>query len=193
LAEVGPNELDKEAEESLWEKILEQFKDLLVQILLGAAIVSFIFACIDDGDDGFAVFVEPFVIMCILVINATVAVWQDSNADNALEALMNLQAQTCKVNRDGKWSTIEAVNLVPGDIVSVATGDCVPADLRIIEIQSIALQAGQAALTGESVSVQKTTEKMGSDATMLQDQKNISLAPLLSPAETQLVSLPTLE
>lgn len=111
--------------------------------------------------------------MCILVINASVAVWQDSNADNALEALKDLQAQTCKVNRDGQWKTIEAINLVPGDIVSVATGDCVPADLRIIEIESIALQAGQAALTGESVSVQKTTDKMGDDATMLQDQKNM--------------------
>ncbi len=54
---------------------MEQFKDLLVQILLGAAIISFIFACLDDSEDGFAVFVEPFVIVCILVINATVAVW----------------------------------------------------------------------------------------------------------------------
>lgn len=69
---------------------MEQFKDLLVQILLGAAIISFIFACLDNSEDGFAVFVEPFVIVCILVINATVAVWQDSNADSALEALMNL-------------------------------------------------------------------------------------------------------
>lgn len=77
---------------------------------------------------------EPFVIMCILVLNATVAVWQDSNADNALAALMDLQAQTCKVRRDGVWRTEEAIKLVPGDIVEVSTGDCVPADLRIIEI-----------------------------------------------------------
>ena len=85
---------------------------------------------------------EPFVIMCILIINATVAVWQDSNADNALEALKNLQAQECKCLRNGKWETIEAKFLVPGDVVTVQTGDCVPADLRIAEIQSIALQAG---------------------------------------------------
>ncbi len=89
-----------------------------------------------------AAFVEPFVIMTILIINATVAVWQDSNADNALEALMELQAQSCKVLRDGQWKTLEAKTLVPGDVVQVSTGDCVPADLRIIEIQSIALQAG---------------------------------------------------
>jgi magnesium-transporting ATPase (P-type) len=82
--------LEAEEPESLWEKVLEQFKDLLVQILLGAAIISFILACIGDGEEGLTAFVEPFVIMCILVINATVAVWQDSNADNALEALKNL-------------------------------------------------------------------------------------------------------
>jgi Ca2+-transporting ATPase len=100
--------LEAEEPESLWEKILEQFKDLLVQILLGAAIISFIFACLGDGEEGLTAFVEPFVIMCILVINATVAVWQDSNADNALEALKNLQAQECKCLRNGKWETIEA-------------------------------------------------------------------------------------
>ena len=75
IAEHGPNELEAEEPESLWEKILEQFKDLLVQILLGAAIISFIFACLGDGEEGLTAFVEPFVIMCILVINATVAVW----------------------------------------------------------------------------------------------------------------------
>lgn len=139
LAEYGPNELEQEAETSLWERILEQFQDLLVQILLGAAIISFILACLEDGEEGLTAFVEPFVIMCILIINATVAVWQDSNADNALEALKNLQAQECKCLRDGEWATIEAVNLVPGDVVQVNTGDCVPADLRIVEIQSIAL------------------------------------------------------
>lgn len=173
LREHGANELDEEPETSLWERIMEQFQDLLVQILLGAAIISFIFACLDDGDEGFAAFVEPFVIMSILVLNATVAVWQDSNADNALAALMDLQAQTCKVRRDGEWKTEEAKFLVPGDVVEVSTGDCVPADLRIVNIQSIALQAGQAALTGESMPVTKTEETMGENAKMLQDQKNM--------------------
>lgn len=85
--------------------------------MLGAAIISFIFACLEDGDAGFAAFVEPFVIICILVINATVAVWQDSNADNALEALKKMQAQSCQVLRDGNWQTLDAAQLVPGDLV----------------------------------------------------------------------------
>lgn len=80
--------------------------------------------------------------MTILVINGLVAIWQDSNADNALEALMEMQAPECNVKRNGDWSTIPARELVPGDIVKVATGDCVPADLRVIEVQSISLNAG---------------------------------------------------
>lgn len=144
-----------------------------MQILLASATITFIFACMDSGDEGFAAFVEPFVIMTILILNAIVAIWQDSNADKALEALMDLQAQKCTVMRDGEWINDEAVNLVPGDVVKVSTGDCVPADLRIVEIQSIALNCGQAALTGESVSVRKTTQAMGADAKMLQDQKNM--------------------
>lgn len=86
---------------------------------------------IGDGEEGIAAYVEPFVILLILVINAIVAIWQDSNADSALEALMEMQAQESKVLRDGTWVTIEARNLVPGDIVQVAAGDCVPADLRV--------------------------------------------------------------
>jgi Ca2+ transporting ATPase len=152
---------------------MEQFEDQLVQILLGAATITFLFACFDQGEEGFAVFVEPFVILTILVINGLVAIWQDSNADNALEALMEMQAPECKVRRDGDWRTIPSRELVPGDIVKVSTGDCVPADLRVIDVQSINLQCGQAALTGESVSVQKTSDVMGANAQMLQDQKNM--------------------
>lgn len=103
LEEYGPNELPEEEGETIWQKIVEQFKDTLVQILLAAAIVSFVFAIMDDGDEGIAGFVEPFVILLILALNAIVAVYQDSNADNALEALKNMQAIDAKTLRDGKW------------------------------------------------------------------------------------------
>ena len=73
---------------------MEQFEDTLVQILLAAATISFVIAITGDGEEGIAAFVEPFVILLILLINGIVAIWQDSNADNALEALMDLQAQT---------------------------------------------------------------------------------------------------
>lgn len=113
-----------------------------MQILLGAAIISFLFALFSDEDEGLAGFVEPFVILLILALNAIVAVYQDSNADNALEALKKMAAIHSKCLRDGEWQTVDAVELVPGDVVQVSSGDCVPADLRVFEIQSISLQAG---------------------------------------------------
>jgi len=102
-----------------------------------------------------------------------VAIWQDSNADSALDALKEMQAQECLVLRDGSWKTVDAKLIVPGDIVEVKVGECVPADLRVAEIKSIALQVEQAALTGESVSVQKNIQKLSDSAKMLQDQKNM--------------------
>ena len=107
------------------------------------------------------------------MLNAIVAIWQDRNADSALDALKDMQAADCIVLRDVHWQTIDAKELVPGDVVQVKQGQCVPADLRVAEIQSIALQVEQAALTGESVSVQKSTEALGDNAKMLQDQKNM--------------------
>lgn len=165
----GLNKLDEEKEKSLWESIMEQFEDLLVRILLGSAIITFIFACMSDEDEGIAAFVEPFVILTILVLNGIVAIWQDRNAESALEALKNMQASNSFVLRDGKWLTISAEELVPGDVIEVKTGECVPADLRVAKIKSICLQAGQAALTGESVSVQKNTNALDDSATILQD------------------------
>ena len=103
VKEYGPNELDAEDEESLWEKIKEQFEDLLARILLLAATISFIIALTGDGEEGLAAYVEPFVILLILVLNAMVAIYQDADADSALEALKNMQAQVCEVYRESKW------------------------------------------------------------------------------------------
>lgn len=132
------------------------------------------FLCtIGDGEEGLTAYVEPFVILLILVLNAIVAIWQDSNADSALEALKEMQAAESLVLRNSEWVSVEAKTLVPGDIVKVTQGQCVPADLRCVDILSIALQLEQAALTGESVSVQKNTVELGENAKMLQDQKNM--------------------
>ena len=80
-----------------------------------------------------------------------------------------MQASECTVLRDGKWDIVDAKLIVPGDVVTVKQGQCVPADIRVAEIKSIALQVEQAALTGESVSVQKNIVKLGDSAKMLQD------------------------
>lgn len=90
IAQYGANELDDEEETSLWDKIKEQFEDLLARILLLAATISFIIALLGDGEEGLAAYVEPFVILLILVLNAMVAIYQDNDADSALEALKNM-------------------------------------------------------------------------------------------------------
>lgn len=100
-----------------------------------------------------AAYVEPFVILLILVANSVIAIWQDSNADKALDALKEMQAVECKLLRDGVWTIQDSKNLVPGDIVEVNIGDRVPADLRLAYFNSISLQVEEAPLTGESVSV----------------------------------------
>lgn len=75
--------------------------------------------------------------MLILVINAVIAIWQDSNADNALEALKSMQAVECNTLRDGKWNVIDSKNLVPGDVVQMKIGDRVPADCRVAHLKSV--------------------------------------------------------
>lgn len=110
-----------------------------MRILLAAATISFVFAVTGDGEEGITAYVEPFVILLILLLNGIVAIWQDSSADNALEALMEMQAPKANVMRNGKLQEIEAKELVPGDLVKIEAGDCVPADLRIVEISSVSL------------------------------------------------------
>ena len=165
----GPNELEEEEGKSLWEKIKENFEDLIARILLLAATNSFIIAITGDGEEGIAAYVEPFVILLILVLNAMVAIYQDGDAESALDALKNMQAFECQVKRDGKWKTLDAKQLVPGDIVKVKQGDNIPADIRLLELNSISFQVEEAPLTGESVSVQKQVEMMKDGGDILQD------------------------
>ena len=173
LEKYGTNELEQEEKESLWEKIKEQFDDYLVKILLVAAVISLIIALTDDKEEGISAYVEPFVILAILIANAAIGIIQDNNADKAIEALMNMQALECKVLRDGKWKTMDSKFLVIGDIVEVHLGDRIPADIRIAELKSISLQIEEASLTGESKSVNKQTEVVYSNSNLLPDRKNI--------------------
>jgi Ca2+-transporting ATPase len=128
-AEHGKNELAQEEATPLWKLVLAQFDDLLVKILLGAAVLSFVLACFEEGE-GVEAFVEPFVILLILVINAVVGVWQEHNAESALEALKQMQSATAKCIRGGELvPDLPAEELVPGDIVEIGVGDKVPADV----------------------------------------------------------------
>ncbi|NWZ94273.1 AT2A3 ATPase, partial [Nesospiza acunhae] len=160
---------------SLWELVLEQFEDLLVRILLMAAFLSFILAWFEEGEETTTAFVEPIVIIMILIANAVVGVWQERNAESAIEALKEYEPEMGKVIRADRSGVqrICARDIVPGDIVEVAVGDKVPADIRIIEIRSTTLRVDQSILTGESVSVIKHADPIPDPRAVNQDKKNM--------------------
>ncbi|KAK6838953.1 sarco/endoplasmic reticulum calcium-translocating P-type ATPase [Aspergillus parasiticus SU-1] len=168
----GPNALAEDPPTPLWELILEQFKDQLVLILLGSAALSFVLALFEEGDDWTA-FVDPVVILTILILNSVVGVTQETSAEKAIAALQEYSANEATVVRDGKTQRIKAEDLVPGDIIHIAVGDRVPADCRLIAVHSNSFRVDQAILTGESESVGKDTRAIRDKQAVKQDQTNI--------------------
>lgn len=165
--QYGWNELEKEPGKPMWKLVLEQFDDMLVKILLVAALISFVLAYVDGhstDESGIGAYVEPLVILFILILNAVVGVWQESNAERALEALKEMQSEHAKVFRDGVYiSDLPSRELVPGDIVELRVGDKVPADMRVVKMKTSTVRVEQSSLTGESMSVVKTNHQVKED------------------------------
>lgn len=153
LAGLGPNKLKEAKKKSLLRRFLDQILDPMILILLGAAAVSMVTAIYSH--DSFA---DVFIILFVVVLNSILGVLQESKAEKAIEALKAMSAATTRVLRDGKEIQIKSENLVIGDIIFLEAGDSVPADARILE--SASLKAEEAALTGESVPVEKTDEQI---------------------------------
>ncbi|KAJ5748095.1 uncharacterized protein N7511_009791 [Penicillium nucicola] len=171
-SQYGPNALAEEPPTPMWELILEQFKDQLVLILLGSAAVSFVLALFEENE-GWTAFVDPAVILTILILNAVVGVTQESSAEKAIAALQEYSANEAKVVRDGKPRRVKAEDLVPGDVIQIAVGDRVPADCRLLAIHSNSFRVDQAILTGESESVSKETKAIKDQQAVKQDQINM--------------------
>ena len=170
LEKFGKNKLKAAKKDSIVIRFLRQLADPMIIILLVAAAVSGVLAVI-EGES----FADVIIILSVVLINAVLGVYQENKAENAIEALQEMSAATSKVLRGGETKTIKSEDLVPGDIVLLEAGDAVPADGRIIE--SFSLKVEEAALTGESVPVNKfidiiNLEETGTDVP-LGDRKNM--------------------
>ncbi|XP_057974880.1 calcium-transporting ATPase 3, endoplasmic reticulum-type [Malania oleifera] len=168
----GRNVLPQEGKTPFWKLVLKQFDDLLVKILIAAALVSFLLALI-DGETGLTAFLEPSVILMILAANAAVGIIIETNAEKALKELRAYQADVATVLRNGCFSILPATDLVPGDIVEVSVGCKIPADMRMIDMPGDQLRVDQAILTGESCSVEKELDSTLTTNAVYQDKTNI--------------------
>lgn len=165
----GSNEATAEQGTPFWKLVLKQFDDLLVKILIVAAIIDFGIAML-NGESGANAFVEPGVIVMILVANAIVGVVTETNAEKAIEELKAYEADVATVLRQGRLHVVPASQLVPGDIVEVTVGAKIPADLRLIAFLSSVLRIDQSILTGESSSVEKDLQPTQSRKAVYQDK-----------------------
>ena len=166
-ARDGFNEFEKTKHTTLWQKFISQFKSFMIIVLIFAAIISGITGYMNG--EGIT---DALIILVILIANAIIGVFQEAKAEKSLDALEKLSAPHCKVIRDGETKIIESRELVVGDIVVIETGDNVPADLRLIE--SVNLKIQEAALTGESVPVEKDADAVLPEDASIGDRINMA-------------------
>ncbi len=168
LADYGENKLKEKKKKTNLQRFLDQFKDVMILILIVAAIISFVIACVEGNPKEFF---EPALILLIVIMNAIMGVMQESKAEKALDALKSLSAPHARVIRDGEESVIDAKNLVPGDIIRLEAGDFIPADARLI--RSVSLKSEESALTGESVPSEKDADAIVDANAPLGDRTNM--------------------
>ena len=167
LEKHGPNRLQEAKKITNLQRFLQQLKDPMLLILMAAAAVSAVTSIL-SGEK----LTEVIIILAVVLLNAVLGVVQESKAEAAIEALQTMTAATSKVLRDGKIVVLHSADLVPGDVVLLEAGDAVPADGRLLESASLKIE--EAALTGESVPVNKTAETISAQGDVpLGDRKNM--------------------
>ena len=171
LAKFGPNKLKEEEKTPLWIRFFQQMADPMVIMLIAAAAISALTGFIQGEPD----FADVIIIMAVVIINSALGVIQEAKSEEALAALQEMSAAQSKVIRDGKQVLLHSSELVPGDVVLLEAGDSVPADCRVLESASMKIE--EAALTGESVPVDKHADAIalaaGADDVPLGDRKNM--------------------
>ena len=168
LSQYGENKLNEKKKRSTFARFLEQFKDVMIIILIIAAIISF---GVIVAEKNWGELFEPALILLIVILNAIMGVYQEGKAEKALDALKNMSAPHARVLRDGEEAVIDAKNLVVGDIIRLEAGDFVPADARLI--YSVGLKSEESALTGESVPTEKDYSVSVPEDAPLGDRSNM--------------------
>ena len=164
----GENKLREKKKKTTLQRFGEQFKDVMILILIAAAIVSFVVVCLEKN---WGELFEPALIVLIVILNAVMGVIQESKAEKALDALKNMSAPHARVIRNGEEKIIDAAELVPGDIIKLEAGDFVPADARLLH--SAGLKSEESALTGESVPSEKDADAVVEAKAPLGDRANM--------------------
>ncbi len=171
LAKTGPNKLEEAEKTPLWKRFFEQMADPMVIMLIVAAVISALTGMVKGEPD----FADVAIIMFVVIVNSVLGVVQEAKSEEALEALQEMSAAQSKVLRDGKLVHLPSAELVPGDVIMLEAGDSVPADCRVLE--SATMKIEEAALTGESVPVEKHANVIelaaGTDDVPLGDRKNM--------------------
>lgn len=162
LEKYGTNDLKEENKKSFFSKIVAQFSDFLILILIAAAIIS---VFVGEAQDA-------MVILAIVIVNAFLGIYQEGRAEKALDALKKMSSPNAKVVRNGSIEVVPAHTLVPGDIVALDAGDIIPADLRLIESSNLKIE--EASLTGESVPVEKNSNSIFDEEVSLGDRHNMA-------------------
>ena len=164
----GENRLREKKKKSAFGRFIDQFKDVMILILIAAAVVSF---AVVIAEKNWGELFEPALILLIVILNAIMGVYQEGKAEKALDALKNMSAPHARVIRDGKELVIDAASLVPGDIIKLEAGDFVPADARLL--QSTSLKSEESALTGESVPSEKDATAAVAENAPIGDRTNM--------------------
>ncbi|MDR1137801.1 MAG: HAD-IC family P-type ATPase, partial [Synergistaceae bacterium] len=171
LKVYGPNKLDEKPPRTFLERFIDQLKDMMIIILFIAAGISLALSLYHAFNGQEAEWIEPIVIMLIILINGVLGVMQESKAEAALEALKKMSVPWVKVRRDGIAKVIPSVNIVPGDVIIIEAGDVIPADCRLLESSS--LKSNESALTGESMPVDKNAYEDIPESALLAERTNM--------------------
>ncbi|MDD2402404.1 MAG: calcium-translocating P-type ATPase, SERCA-type [Clostridia bacterium] len=161
ISVYGKNELDEGKKRTIFAMLFDQFKNIMIVVLLVATVISALLGEVTDA----------IIILVVVIINAVLGVAQESKADKALAELKKMSSPYAKIKRNGQANTIKTEEIVPGDIVYLEAGDYVPADIRLIE--SASLKVEESSLTGESVPVEKSVDKIEHDDIVIGDRKNM--------------------